>query len=153
MFRDEQRVRPHPSLKPPVLSRGPGLGEAKGEEDCRCPALNLQPIRDKRKRIQLLTCSMMDGIAYSRSDAQDGRLPCSERRNVFTVQHDSLQQGHIAETRHAVSRKARIQNFSILEVNPLKQRPSHTLDDRALDLVFEMFGVDDRATFEGSDRA
>src|SRR5436309_2500375 len=55
----------------------------------------------------------------------------------------------IAETRHTVIGKMRIQNSSVLEVNGFEQSAASGLYHCAFDLITQAIRVDDRAALEG----
>src|SRR5262249_52362141 len=55
----------------------------------------------------------------------------------------------VAEARRAVTRKARVENLAVLEINRFEQRAADALDDRAFDLIPQSVGVDDGAAFKG----
>ena len=61
--------------------------------------------------------------------------------------------GDVREARDAVLREMRVEDAAVLEADGLEEGAADALDDRALDLVLQVVGVDDGAALEGRDDA
>ena len=57
----------------------------------------------------------------------------------------------VAETRHAVTGKARVENFAIVKADRFIQRAAQPHHNGAFVLVLQVIRIDDRATLEGLD--
>src|SRR5260370_38644578 len=91
----------------------------------------LDAIRSERQAVEADAGSVENGVANGRRDAQHGRLTSACGWNVFPVDQDGFNFGHIAEARHAIAREVRIRNSAILEFDRFEKPPAHPLNNCA----------------------
>src|SRR5215472_3124064 len=137
-----------PRIRPKRFMLCPFLRHQILRDQSFCASCRSQAVGHERQIVQPYSGGVEQSVPNGRSDGHNGRLARASRWNVFPVEENRLDFGHIAESRHAISCKTRIQDATVLEFNGFEERPAETLNNRANNLIAQTIRIDNGAAFE-----